>query len=186
MVIRGTVTDISVGTKQKEQAARFPNGVPAVSDASQSDWMAYVYMQKAKPTNVIGVPVQLTATDPNGNSQSIGTAVSDDKGNYAIAWTPPVPGLYTVTATFAGSESYYTSVAGTAFAVSPAPSPAPTATPTSPPTATLPPVVTPTLSPSPSQLPPTQAPNTTLYVGIAAAVIIAVAAVAAILLRRRK
>ena len=39
MVIRGTVTDISAGTKQKEQAARFPNGVPAVSDASQSQWM---------------------------------------------------------------------------------------------------------------------------------------------------
>ena len=35
LVIRGTVTDISAGTKQKEQAARFPNGVPAVSDESQ-------------------------------------------------------------------------------------------------------------------------------------------------------
>ena len=42
VIIRGTVTDIAAGTKQDEQAARFPNGVPAVSDASQSDWMEYV------------------------------------------------------------------------------------------------------------------------------------------------
>ena len=32
LVIRGTVTDTAAGTKQDEQAARFPHGVPAVSD----------------------------------------------------------------------------------------------------------------------------------------------------------
>ena len=54
-MIKGTVTDISAGTKQDQQAARFPNGVPAVSDESQSAWMEYVYMQKPRPTNVTGV-----------------------------------------------------------------------------------------------------------------------------------
>ncbi|NLB76222.1 MAG: hypothetical protein GX799_07115, partial [Crenarchaeota archaeon] len=42
VTITGTVIDISAGTKQNEQAARFPNGVPAVSDASQVQWMEYV------------------------------------------------------------------------------------------------------------------------------------------------
>ena len=62
-MIRGTVTDIAAGTQQDEQAARFPNGVPAVSDASQGAWMEYVYMQKPKPTNVTGVPVSLDVVD---------------------------------------------------------------------------------------------------------------------------
>ena len=63
LVIRGTVTDIAAGTQQNEQSARFPNGVPAVSDASQSDWMAYVYMQKPRPTNTVGVPVTISVVD---------------------------------------------------------------------------------------------------------------------------
>ena len=60
---------------------------------------------------------KLTAIDPNGNFQNIGTATSDIFGNYAISWTPPVPGLYKVTATFEGSKSYYGCKAGTAFVV---------------------------------------------------------------------
>ena len=50
VLVEGTVTDISVGTQQTEQAARFPNGVPAVSDASQAAWMEYVYMKQEVPT----------------------------------------------------------------------------------------------------------------------------------------
>ena len=65
------------GTKQKEQAARFPNGVPAVSDASMSDWMEYVYMQKPKPTNTTGVEVVFETQDPNGNNYEIGRTTSD-------------------------------------------------------------------------------------------------------------
>lgn len=37
VLVKGSVIDISAGTKQNEQAARFPNGVPAVSDASMGD-----------------------------------------------------------------------------------------------------------------------------------------------------
>ena len=60
-VIQGTVMDISAGTKQNQQAADFPNGVPVASDASMKDWMGYVYQQKPEPTNFTGVQVQLYA-----------------------------------------------------------------------------------------------------------------------------
>ncbi|HLC01166.1 MAG TPA: PQQ-binding-like beta-propeller repeat protein [Candidatus Bathyarchaeia archaeon] len=125
VLLEGTVMDIAAGTRQPEQAARFPNGVPAVSDESQSSWMEYVYMQKPRPTNVIGVEVTLSVLDANGNFREIGTTTSDASGFYSLMWTPDIPGKYTVVARFAGSESYYPSQAETAFAVDPAP-PAPT------------------------------------------------------------
>jgi hypothetical protein len=129
VVIRGTVTDISAGTKQKEQAARFPNGVPAVNDASQSQWMEYVYMQKERPMNATGVDVILSVLDPNGNFYDIGTATSDSSGAYSYAWETPVEGKYTVYARFAGSESYWPSYSETAFDVTEAPHAATTPTP---------------------------------------------------------
>ena len=129
VVIRGTVTDISAGTKQKEQAARFPNGVPAVSDVSQSQWMEYVYMQKPRPTNTTGVLVTLSVVDANGNYREIGTTTSND-GTFSLNWKPDITGQYTVYASFGGSESYWSSHAVTYFAVDPAAAtPAPTATP---------------------------------------------------------
>jgi hypothetical protein len=126
LVIQGTVTDIAAGTKQPEQAARFPNGVPAVSDESQGAWMEYVYMQKPRPANATGVPVTLDAIDPNGNFIHIGDATSDTSSLFSFAWCPPdVPGKYTVIATFAGSESYWPSYAETAMVVQEAPPPTP-------------------------------------------------------------
>jgi hypothetical protein len=122
VVIRGTVTDIAAGTKQHEQAARFPNGVPAVSDDSMSAWMEYVYMQKPRPTNATGVEVSLDAVDPNNNVIHIGTATSDTSGTFSYTWTTPdVPGDYTITATFVGSESYWGSYSETHTVVSEAP-----------------------------------------------------------------
>jgi outer membrane protein assembly factor BamB len=130
LIISGTVTDISAGTKQKEQAARFPLGVPAVSDASQSAWMEYVYMQKPRPTDTTGVPIALSVVDANGNYRDIGTTTSNADGFFAFNWKPDIDGQYTVYASFAGSESYWPSHAVTAFAVDPAhPTEAPTAMP---------------------------------------------------------
>jgi PQQ-like domain len=128
LVIRGTVTDISAGTKQSGVAERFANGVPAVSDQSMSDWMAYVYQQKPIPANTTGVLVSISVVDSNGNSRPIGTATTDSSGTYNLQWTPDITGKFTVTASFAGSASYYPSHAVTAFAVDAAPtaSPAPT------------------------------------------------------------
>ncbi len=75
-------------------------------------------MQQPKPTNATGVTVTLTAIDPNGNLITLGQATSDDTGKYAFPWTAPtVPGLYKVTATFSGTNSYYSSSAETNFIV---------------------------------------------------------------------
>ncbi len=130
LVIRGTITDISAGTQQAQQAANFPNGVPCVSDASMQDWMQYVYMQKPLPNNITGVPITISVVDSNGNFRTIGNTTSNAYGTYSLQWTPDISGTYTVYATFGGSESYYPSNAVTSFAVDPAAAtPTPTTTP---------------------------------------------------------
>jgi len=115
LVIHGSVTDISPGTKQTEQAVRFPNGVPAVSDDSEEAWMEYVYSQQARPTNATGVPVRIDVIDGNGNFRTIGNTTSDASGFYSFDWKPDVPGKYTVIATFEGSASYWPSSSQAAF-----------------------------------------------------------------------
>jgi hypothetical protein len=128
VLIEGTVTDIAAGTKQNEQSARFPNGVPVVSDESMTLWMEYVYMQKQRPTDIKGVQLAITALDPNGNLKDIATVTSDSMGQFKKLWVPEVPGEYTIHVTFAGSESYWPTYAQTAIGVTQAPSatPAPT------------------------------------------------------------
>ena len=121
VLIEGTVTDIAAGTKQDEQIARFPNGVPAMSDAIQKEWMQYVYFQKPRPTNATGVNVTLKVIDPNGNTYDIGTATTDVYGHYNLMYKPEVPGTYTIVANFAGTESYYPSYNEAAFGVADAP-----------------------------------------------------------------
>ena len=122
IMIKGTVLDICAGTKQQEQAARFPNGVAAVSDEDVSTWMEYVYMHRPRP-DVTGVDVTLTAVGPDGSSQQIGTATSDSYGFYNFVYEPQAVGDYTVKADFAGSEAYYPSNAQTTFTVAAAPEP---------------------------------------------------------------
>ncbi|MEM2081394.1 MAG: PQQ-binding-like beta-propeller repeat protein [Candidatus Bathyarchaeia archaeon] len=130
ILVEGTVIDISAGTKQDEQAARFPHGVPAVADESMGAWMEYVYMQKPKPTDVKGVEVTVTVLDPNGNCYDVATATTDASGFYSCTFEPPVPGKYTIIATFKGSESYWPSSAETAVFVEEAPAATPEPTPT--------------------------------------------------------
>jgi hypothetical protein len=127
VLIQGTVTDTSSGTTQKEQAARFPNGVAVSSDATMTEWMAYVYQQAAKPTDFTGVEVTINVVDSNGNYRTIGTATTDSTGFYSLVWKPDIEGKYTVYATFAGTKGYWPSKTTTAFNVDPA---APTPTPT--------------------------------------------------------
>jgi hypothetical protein len=76
VTIRGNVLDISAGTTQKEQAARFPHCVPVVSDESQTEWMQYVYKQKPRPTDAAGVPVTISVIESNTNYRTIGTATT--------------------------------------------------------------------------------------------------------------
>jgi hypothetical protein len=133
VLIKGTVNDISPGTEQFTNSARFPNGVPAIADDDMQAWMEYLYMQQACPADADGVEVVLSVFDPNGNTYEIGRTSSDATGFYKLLWEPEVPGEYTVTASFAGSESYYGSHTKTAVAVTAAPEAtvAPTAAPAS-------------------------------------------------------
>ncbi len=133
LVIQGSVIDKSAGSTQTSIAARFPQGVPAVSDDSQTAFMEYVYMQNPIPGNTTGVPVGITLIDPNGNTINEQTT-SDMSGHYSYDYKiPNVPGTYTVIATFHGSNSYWPSYSESTFQVDQAASPttAPTATPTS-------------------------------------------------------
>ena len=130
VLVKGSVIDIAAGTKQDEQAARFPHGVPAVADESMGEWMEYVYMQKPRPADVTGVEVVIEVLDPNNNYYEVGRTTGDADGFFKLAFTPEVPGEYTVIATFEGSESYYGSHAETALFVEEAPAAAPAPTPT--------------------------------------------------------
>jgi hypothetical protein len=129
VLVEGMVTDISPGTQQYSKTARFPNGVPAVADENQSDWMLYVYKQFARPADVVGVEVVLSVLDPNNNCYEVGRATSDATGFYSLAFTPQVPGKYTIYATFDGSKAYYGSAAETAINVDSAPAATPPPTP---------------------------------------------------------
>jgi hypothetical protein len=131
VLVEGMVTDISAGTKDEALAARFPHGVPAVSDANMSDWMLYVYKQFPRPTDAVGVKVTVSVQDPNNNRYDVGTATSDIDGFFKLSFTPEVPGEYTVYATFAGSNAYYGSHTLTAISVEKAPQATPV--PTNPP-----------------------------------------------------
>jgi hypothetical protein len=163
LVISGTVIDISDGTKQNEQARRFPNGVPAVSDADMTEWMGYVYQQKPHPTDILGVEVILTVTDSNNNTREIGRTMTDASGVYSFQWTPDIPGKYTVLAHFDGTNGYWPSAAETAFAVDPAPEPE-----------------------KPVEIPPEQSGTYVMYAAIAIIItIIVVGAVIILVLRKR-
>jgi hypothetical protein len=117
VVIRGRVTDVSAGTTQKQQAARFPNGVPCASDESMSQWMSYVYQQQPKPTDFTGVQVTISVLDSNGNYRTIGTTTTDSAGLYSLSWLPDIPGHYKVFASFAGTKGYWPSSDETSFTV---------------------------------------------------------------------
>ena len=151
MMLTGTVTDQSPGQPD----------TPAVSDASMASWMEYLHMQKPIPANVTGVEVSLDTLDPNGNSIHIATVTTDMSGTYNYLWTPDIPGTYTVTATFVGTQSYGSSYAETAIGVVEAPASTPTATPI------------------------TMPPYELYTVGTGIAIIIAVAAVGLLILRKR-
>ena len=118
------------------------------------------------PHNITGVPVTLSVTDSNGNYRVIGTTTSDGYGFYSLNWTPDIPGNYAVTATFAGTQSYYSSSAATAFYASN-------------PTATSTPVATP-LSGFATQ-------ESVMYIGIAIIIVIVIiGAVLAFLVTKKR
>ena len=135
VTITGTVTDQSPSGKHNINGDLdiALKGTPAISDASMDSWMEYMFHQRPKPTDAIGVEVNLKAIDPNGNYVQIGNATSDMYGNFGLPYTPEVPGTYQIIASFAGSNSYGPSASTTYLTVSEGPTstPAPTAQPQS-------------------------------------------------------
>jgi hypothetical protein len=118
--------DISAGTNQNEQAARYPNGVPAVSDESMSAFMAAIYEDQVMPSDLVGVPVVVYVQDANGNYRQIGQTTTDASGMYSLSWAPDISGEYVVYATFQGTKGYFGSSAETSFYAMDAATPAPT------------------------------------------------------------
>jgi hypothetical protein len=125
IIIRGTVTDQSPGTKTTEVMAKSPTeeGVPCIADEDQQVWMEYLYMQQEIPMTMKGVEVSLDAIDPNGNFVHIDTVTSDMSGMFKKMWAPEMEGEYTIMATFGGSRAYFSSYAETAIGVGPAEAP---------------------------------------------------------------
>jgi PQQ-like domain len=166
--VQGTVTDVSAGAKQSSIAARFPNGLPAVSDGSETAWMEYVYMQNPKPTSTKGVDVNLEAIDPNGNTVNLGTATTDASGTYVFTVTPSMltagAGTYKILATFSGTNSYWQSSSEAGVTLNAAAS---------------------TITPVPQQATLTSTDLMTYIVGAVVAIIIALAIATVLILRKR-
>jgi hypothetical protein len=122
VVIKGTVIDMSPAQPD----------TPCVSANSMSTQMEYLHLQYPigglwGNATINGVPVTLTAIDPNGNSQNIGTVTTNGYyGTYSFNWTPNLEGNYQIIASFGGDDSYGSSSASTNIVVGAA-----SATPTS-------------------------------------------------------
>ena len=107
-IISGTVLD---------QSPAQP-GKACVSDDTVNTYMEYLHMQQPidgpwHNVTVTGVPVSIDALDPNGNAIHIATVTSDVSGTFGYTWAPTIAGDYKITATFAGTNSYGSSWAQT-------------------------------------------------------------------------
>ena len=111
-LIKGSVMDMSPGQ---------PN-TAAISDADMSVWMDYLHGQNAtlinSPPTPHGVSVQLTAMGSDGTVIDLGKVTTDSSGQFLLMWKAPKENTYTVYATFAGSDSYWSSYAETGLGVS--------------------------------------------------------------------
>jgi len=87
ILIEGTVTDqTSTGRRNINNQVDFNlKGTPAIADENMAEWMEYLFMGQAMPEDCKGVPVKLSAYDPNGNYQDIGTTTSDTSGNFGFS-----------------------------------------------------------------------------------------------------
>jgi hypothetical protein len=119
IVIKGTVLDQSPAQ----------DSTACVSQDSMAGWMEYLHMQKSIPADVIGVPVSLDVVDPNGNYIHIADITTDGySGTFGYTWQPDIAGQYTVTATFIGDDSYGSSFATTYVSVTESTETTPTTT----------------------------------------------------------
>ncbi|MCZ2807758.1 MAG: PQQ-binding-like beta-propeller repeat protein, partial [Candidatus Bathyarchaeota archaeon] len=110
VLIEGTVLD---------QSPAQP-GTPCVSKDSMQTQMEYLHIQLPidgiwHDKTITGVPVMLTAISEDFDVIDIGTVTTNGYyGTFSHAWTPPEEGVYTITASFNGDDSYGSSTAATA------------------------------------------------------------------------
>jgi hypothetical protein len=89
--------------------------------------MQYIHFQLPQTgiwnnETINGVSVTLTAIDSDGAVVDIGTVTTNGYyGTFSKAWTPTKQDTYTIVASFAGDDSYGSSAASTAVTVGPAP-----------------------------------------------------------------
>ena len=116
VTITGSVTDISGGTQQDAVSKNFPNGLPAVSNTNQTQYMEELFTCNNQCQQTLPVfqlqSALLTQTATTVRSAALQPTQS---GNYGFNWTPDIAGSYTLTATFTGSGSYFGSSASTYF-----------------------------------------------------------------------
>ena len=111
--------------------------------------------------------ILIDAVDPNVNFVHIATVTTNATGNFGATWTPQAPGDYKISASFAGSNSYGASWAETYATVA---APHATSTPT----------------PPASAVNADSATDVMTYIAAAAiAIIIAVAIVGILILRKK-
>jgi len=135
-------------------------GTPAISDVDQGAWQAYLHLQDPIPYNATGVPVYLSAVASDGTSIDLGYVISDMSGTFTRTWTPTVAGDYKIYATFQGTDSYGSSYAETTMTVAGA-------------------------SPTPTAAPDIQGPIMTTTIALGIAIIVAIAIVGLLLLRKK-
>ena len=112
VLIEGTILDMSNAQP----------GTPCVSKESMTAWMEYIHTPRPMPSDVTGVPVQLTAVSSGGSVVELGTVISDMNGDFKMLWDEPTKNLYTITASFNGDESYWPSWDAAGLGVTEAPS----------------------------------------------------------------
>jgi len=116
IMIKGTVLDTSPA-----QA-----GTPCVSKESMSLQMEYLHLSMPQGglfnnETITGVPVSLTAIGSDGSYTDLGkTTTNGYSGAFNFAWNPTKEGTYEIIASFAGDDSYGSSMSTTALSVGPA------------------------------------------------------------------
>ena len=117
VVIKGTVMD---------QSPAQPD-TPCVSKDSMTTQMEYKHLQMPidglwHNETITGVPVSLTAIGSDGSFTDLGTVTTDGYyGTFTKTWTPDKEDDYKIIASFAGDDSYGSSGASTSVSIGPAP-----------------------------------------------------------------
>ncbi len=132
MTMTGPTTAIPLGTKAvvsgtvMDMSPAQPN-TPCVAKDSMMLQMEYIHYNQPitgiwNNETILGVPVRLTAIAEDGSATDLGTTTTNGyTGVFTYAWAPPKEGKYEIVASFGPDESYSSSTSSSAIYVGPAP-----------------------------------------------------------------